>query len=407
MILETALLTGVLTAATNAYFAYQNGEISKEQYRQAVDAANALEKQLKSLRPDETWQNLDPQLLQKTAEFVPEIASFVEENAPQLIKEAGTEEQQRIQRQALRQYAAQAESGRDVISEAQREQALFEAGARSKQRQQLLQQRLKQQGLLGTGAALSAQLGIEQEEEQTARQSALQGVQEAEMRRRQALGQAASMAGQMREQSLQVESANVGTMNQYNQRLANARNLYNQYASGARNEAQLENQRREMQRQAANLQMANEYARYNREQAMAAKERARAYDVDVATKMHGIRSGAEQQKYEGQRATNAGYGSAITSGLGAGMSMYGGLSSAQAASAALGASASKQAYYDALLKNMGQGAAYGIGQGLGSSTTQRYQPRYNLGINTRIPPYRKLEDDIENPEIDIYSPYGR
>lgn len=318
-----AAAIGAGTMAINAYAAYKKGEISEQEYRNAIAASNELENKLKTLRPDETWQDINPQLIQKAAEYVPDIASYVEENAPQIITEAGASAEKRIQRQALQKYAAQAETGRDVTAEAQREQALFEADARAKQRQQALMERMRQQGMLGSGAALAAQLQSEQATAQEARQESLRGVQEAESRRREALGQAASLAGQLRQANVNVESANVNTMNAYNQRLANARNLYNQYASGQRSQAQLENQRREIAREQANTELANRYALMNRQQSLAAKQRAREYDAALAEKMFNARQKAESGRFAGEREKMAGYATAVTSGLGAGISAYG------------------------------------------------------------------------------------
>lgn len=348
--LPAALLLGGAAFGTNVLAAFKKGEISEREYRQAIEAANELERKLKSLRPDETWQDIKPELLQKAAEFVPDIAAFVEENAPELVTEAGSAAEKRIQRQALQKYATQAETGRDVVSEAQREQALFEADARAKQRQQTLMERMRQQGMLGSGAALAAQLQTEQATAQEARQESLRGVQEAEMRRRQALGEAASLAGQIRGQNFNVESANVGTMNSYNQRLANARNLYNQYTSGQRNQAQMENQRREMARTAANIQTSNQYALMNRQQALAARERARQYDVDVLNRMYGIRQGAEASRFAADRQFVADMGSAVTSGLGVGLSTYGALSSSGANAAKSVAQGAAQGLTDSAIK---------------------------------------------------------
>lgn len=360
MALPAAIALGIGSLAINAWTAFQKKEISEDEYRRAISAANELEAQLKKLRPDDTWENIDPKLLQKAAEYVPNIAAFVEENAPQLVTEANSAAEKRIQRQALQSYAAQAETGRDVIADAQREQALFESDARAKQRQQMLMQRLKQQGMLGTGAGLAAQLQTEQAEQQAARQESLRGVQEAEMRRRQALGQAASLAGQMRQANVNVESANVNTMNEYNQRLANAKNMYNRYASGARNEAQLENQRREMDRERYNLGLTNQYALYNRQQQAAARERARQHDLYSVNKLFDVRGGTEQGRVQGERAFMGDMATAVTSGLGTGLSAYTGLeglNQAKLANAAQsGLTSAQTAYYNALAQGALQGA---------------------------------------------------
>jgi hypothetical protein len=313
------------TFLVNLKAAYDNNEISRQQYEEGLQALKEYERTMRNLRPDETWQDIKPELLQEMAKFSPEVAAFVQENAPELITEPQSQTERTVQREALQKYAAMAETGRDVISEAQREQALFEADARAKARREQLMGALRRQGQLGSGAGLVAQLQGEQEERQMARQAGLQGVQEAELRRRQALGQAASLAGQIRGQNLNVESANVGTMNAYNQRMANARNLYNQYAANTRNQAQAINQQREAQRMQYNLGLTNEAAKYNREQALAARERARAYDAALQSNLFNMRRGLESGKFDAERQLNANIATGLSSATSAGLSTYSGL----------------------------------------------------------------------------------
>lgn len=349
----TMLLLGGASFAINAYAAYEKREISRKQYEQAMTAARELERKLKTLRPDETWEDLDPKLLSAASKYSPEIAAFVQEKAPQLIQEPQSTTEKQVQRAALQKYSAMAESGRDVITDAQREQALFEADARSKQRQQALMGRLRQQGLLGSGAGLAAQLQAEQATAQEARQESLRGVQEAEMRRRQALGQAASLAGQIRGQNLQVESANVGTMNAYNSRLANARNLYNRYTAETRNQAQMINQQRERETEQYNLGLTNQYAMYNRQQREAARERARQFDVGLTNKMYDIRQGAQGNRFNADRQFMGDMASAVTSGIGTGLS-----------AASLGG-------FGGGGGNVGQAAVDGIARGASSAAGQQ------------------------------------
>jgi hypothetical protein len=382
---------GVGTTAINAFAAYQKNEISKREYEQAVAAANELERKLKTLRPDETWQNIDPQLLQASAKYSPEISAFVQENAPDLVTEPQSQTEKRVQREALQKYAAMSETGRDVISEAQREQALFEADARAKERQQRLMEGLRRQGQLGSGAALAAQLQVEQGENVAARQEALQGAMQAEARRREALGQAASLAGQIRSQNVSVESANVGTMNAFNQRLANAKNMYNQYTANTRNQAEMLNQQREMQREQYNLGLQNQYALMNRQQQLAARERARQYDVDVAKTLFGARTGAEASKFAADRQFLGDVGTAITSGIGTGMSTYGGLSSAAASGA-------KADYFKAL----GQGAVQGAGQAAAGQALTRVAEPSQTDFEMRVIPKQSLSSSLQLEDQQLY-----
>ena len=178
-----SLVVGAGTFFVKQNTAYEQGKITEAEYKRQIEAANKLKAELMALRPSESWQDINPQLLGEVAKYSPEIAGFVQENAPELIKEAKSDREKQVQRETLQKYAAMSETGRDVISEAQREQALFEADARAKQRQARLMEGLKRQGMLGTGAGLAAQLQGEQDEAIAARQATLQGVQEAEIGR--------------------------------------------------------------------------------------------------------------------------------------------------------------------------------------------------------------------------------
>lgn len=378
------LIVGVGTYLINAEAAYRKKEISEAEYKRAMEAARVFENQLRQLRPSDTWQDINPELLKEVAKYSPEVAAFVQENAPQLITEAKSETEKRVQKEALQKYAAMSETGRDVISDAQREQALFEADARARSRQQQLQEALRRKGQLGSGQARALQFQLEQQEAQNARQAALQGVQESENRRRQSLSQAASLASQLRQSNLQVETANVNTMNSYNSRLANARNLYNEYAANTRNQAQQINQQREMERERYNLGLTNQYNMFNRMQREAAKERARQFDENLLNRMYDIREGNQGRRSQSEKEYVGDMGTAITSGLGAGMGAYSAISSANALQSAANLNQSKQAYYNNLLKSAGEGMVRG---GAESATRSVYsQPNSYVLQNSQNQP---------------------
>jgi hypothetical protein len=369
------------TFLVNLNAAYENREISRQEYEEGLKALEEYEAKLRTLRPDETWESIEPKLLGEMAKYSPEIAGYVQENAPELVTEAGSQTERRVQREALQKYAAMSETGRDVISDAQREQALFEAGASAKERQRRLTEGMRQRGMMGTGAELAARLGAEQAGAVSARQEALQGVQQAEARRREALGQAASLAGQIRGQNVNVESSNVGTMNAFNQRMANSKNLYNQYVSGERNQAQQLNQQRDIQRSQYNLGLENQYSMFNRQQQEAARERARQFDVNLAGVGYEGRGGLRKGQFDADRKFNSDIATGITSAMGAGMSTYGAMNAASAAQAAAGSSGAQQAYWQSLLKSGAQGAAQGAGQALASDLTSESM---DLGGDTTV-----------------------
>lgn len=444
--LIASAVVGGGTFLINLNAAYENKEISRQEYEQSLKALEAFERQMRQLRPDETWENIEPKLLEEMAKYSPEIAGFVQENAPELISEPQSQTEKRVQREALQKYAAMAETGRDVISEAQREQALYEADAAAKERQRRLTEGMRQRGMLGTGAELAARLGAEQAAAATSRQEALQGVQQAEMRRRQALSQAATLAGQMRGENLQVESANVNTMNSFNQRLANAKNLYNQYAANTRNEAQAINQQREIQRQQTNLNLQNQYALMNRQQQLAATERAREFDANLATTLYKGRQGIESGRFDADRKFNADMATSLTSGMGAAIGTYTGLEGLEIAKANAGMKAAAEGLTSQSITPSASRQPMGLGVDYSNLTSSEPQEslfipaniedievnremsftpngsggssilalpdrntsnKYNLGMNSRTRNVFDLREEIDPNNFMIQNPYSK
>ena len=71
-----AIGAGLTTFGINLYAAFKKKEISEKEYQEGLQASKELERQLKALRPDDKWENIDPQLLQAAAKYSPEIAEI-------------------------------------------------------------------------------------------------------------------------------------------------------------------------------------------------------------------------------------------------------------------------------------------------------------------------------------------
>ena len=200
----------------------------KEQAGAIKDATATEQKALREIiqKLDSQWQlpeyQQEPlsfeetQLLQR---YVPEIPQYVAERRPQLIKEAGAQQEKAAQQRALEQLQQRALSGDDAQARAAQEQALFEGRATGESLRQQALRDLAQRGLAGSGAEILSGVAAAAAGERQARQEALNIQAQQDARRQQALSQMANLASQMRGQERAVEASNVDIMNAFNQRV--------------------------------------------------------------------------------------------------------------------------------------------------------------------------------------------
>lgn len=149
---------------------------------------------------------------------------------------------------------------------------------------------------LGSGVGYASQMQAIQDAQL---QQALAGEQaSADAYQRQVLnlGNAANLGSQVRDQDVDLESRNVGALNDYNRRIADTRSNYNQYATGLRNQAQMYNQQQGQQ-----VYEQNVGNRYN-----AARDN-RAYSNDMAQNEYGnkLRKLGINSEIAGQRRADA------------------------------------------------------------------------------------------------------
>ena len=201
--------------------------------------------------------------------------------------DSASQPEKRMQREALNRYSNLSQTGTDVIADAQREEALFDAGAQDKARRNQIVQNMANRGLGGSGQDLLAQMQSSQDAAVNARSASLDAVKQAEMRRLGALDKMANMAGSVRSQNSQVEQTNANIMNSFNQRLASSKNLYNQNAAQTQNDAQKFNIGNEQQTRNANTGLRNQTNFTNMTRQERAAEALREYQVAIRSRIYG------------------------------------------------------------------------------------------------------------------------
>jgi len=231
-ILGTGLL---INTASSIYTAYQSGKINKEQYRAGMAAAKKYEESLTA--PPGSVQPFTPEEYQVIQSFSPKMAQYVEENKPELVTEARSQAAMSAQTEGLQSLRDRVMTGKDVIADAQQEEALFNADAQAKGRRDGILRDMSNRGMSGSGQDILAQLGSSQNAQVNARQQSLESAKQAEGRRMSALGDMTNLAGNIRSQNRDVEQNNTNIMNSYNQRLASGQNNYNQTIANTQNDA--------------------------------------------------------------------------------------------------------------------------------------------------------------------------
>lgn len=289
-----------VTAAASAYAAYKKGQISKEEYERLKALGDSARAKMEA--PPGTAEPITLEEYAFAQKYNPQLATFVEENRPELVTEAKSQFEISKQREGLNEYSNRAKTGTDVIADAQREEALFEADARDKSRRESILRDMSNRGLSGSGTDLLAQVASSQNAAVGARQASLDATKQAEARRLQALGDMTGLASQVRSQNMQVEQNNANVMNSFNARLANAKNLYNQQVANTQNAAQVANIQNDMAVQNANTGIRNQNRMMDVTRREQAEQQLRDYknsmaagDLSQASRLSAMKAGADRE----------------------------------------------------------------------------------------------------------------
>jgi hypothetical protein len=276
------IVGAAITAGAALYKSYKEGKINREEYERRKRMLEDYQAKMDQIGPGDAPPPITLEQYKLIGSYVPEVAQYYEQQAPELITEAGSTTERQAQRDALSRLSNLAVTGEDAISRAQREEAAFEADAAAKNRRAQILREYEQRGLGGSGQQLLADIAGSQDTDVAQRQAALRAAAEAQGRRYQALGDMAGLASNIRQQNTATEKANRDIMNQFTRDLASGRNSYNRYVAGTRNEAQQYNIGRAQNVANANLELTNRQNLANREAAMDFGDQKRKWELAKA-----------------------------------------------------------------------------------------------------------------------------
>lgn len=211
--------------------------------------------------PNFNVSKIDPEDFAVLEKYSPEVADFVVEQAPELVKAVsqGAVAGRDAQMEALERYRGLGKTGEDTQSRILRDQALQAAQIQNQGQQAAIMDRFARQGQAGSGNQLVAQLMAQQAAGQNATQSSQDAANQAYNVRLDALKSGAQLGGQIRNEDIDLEAMNTDRMNAYNQRFAANKNAYNQNAADTRNQGQLFNLKTKQALGNAKYQAAQDY----------------------------------------------------------------------------------------------------------------------------------------------------
>ncbi len=208
---------------------------------------------------------LTPEDLKLVGKYTPELAPYIAEAAPELIQQSSqAREGLDVQRKALQKFMQMGDTGDDAISAQAAAMAQKQAGQAAKSRQDALLQGFQRRGMGDSGLQLAAQLGAGQAGNEMQAMAQMQAASDAQRRRLESLSQGASLGRQIYGQEMDLAGQNANIINQFNQRMANARRNYEMSRADDLNRASMYNLGVEQGLSNQNVQNRNQAQRDDR-----------------------------------------------------------------------------------------------------------------------------------------------
>lgn len=271
-----ALIAGVAVAGAAAQ--WMNSEQARKASAAERDRMQEVIDKLQS--PNFNPQDFTSEEYSIAAKYVPDVAKFIEEKAPETVKataagEAGRE----AQLSALGRLKNLSETGEDVQSQVMRQRALGDAAAQNQAQQATIQQNAAQRGVGGSGMEFLQAMMNQQGSNQSASRNAQDAAMDSYRNKLSAMKDSASLGGQIRDSDVSEQARNAGIINDYNQRKTAEANRYAQYVANANNQGNLYNLNNQQRVADANTGLRNsDLARKQGRGDMIEKER---YNADM------------------------------------------------------------------------------------------------------------------------------
>ncbi len=282
---------GIAKGAMN-FLTGGNDDVENAYQQQVKDLVARIEKEWKLPSYDQT--PLTPKEYTLLNTYAPQVAGFVEQQAPQLLSNVNTQAKQ-AQTQSLSQLSDYAKTGDDLGTRAEYEQANLKADQTLRSNRANALNLLAQRGLGSSGATLGADIGAGLAAGEQQRAASVQSASDAAKRKLAAIQGLGSLGSEVSGQEQQKEEFNANTLNQYNQLLANRRQQYQNYAAEIQNEANKYNQQQSQGVANANTGLENQYGMYNQQRRDKMMEAMTNAENERLRLESGLQGGAAQQ----------------------------------------------------------------------------------------------------------------
>ena len=247
------------TALAQWYNSEKSRAASKEDRKRIEDLIRKFQSE------DAGQASISPEEYKLLGTYTPEIANYVKEKAPEVIKtNDAMREGQGAQLDALRRLRDISRQEKDPALMAQLDLAAQRAQSEAQSRQQSVLQDAQRRGQGGAlGTLVSQMQGNESAMSRNAEQGRNAAI-EAYRNKLSAMRDSATLGGQIRGQEIDLQSRNANIINSFNQRAATGANQYLQGAADTRNRAQMYNLENAQGISDKNVQSKNQFAQFNR-----------------------------------------------------------------------------------------------------------------------------------------------
>jgi hypothetical protein len=209
--------------------------------------------------------NVNPKAYAVAAKYIPEVASYIAEQNPQLVKMSAAGQLGRdAQIQALKDIRARTGEVSDAEAQDASARAMRDAQINSQSRQESVLQDANRRGQLGSGAMLAAQLQGGSDQMERGANLSSQAYLEALRNKLGAIRTEGEMGRQLGNDEFSQSAINADIINKFNQRASTNMNVYNQYAADTVNKGQLFNVQNAQNVANQNTDTLNKSAIYNR-----------------------------------------------------------------------------------------------------------------------------------------------
>lgn len=249
--------------------------------------------------PEYDVSRIDPEDLKLVRKYVPQVAPYVAESRPDLIKESGAMTQGRdAQIAALKQLRGIAGQTTDPELQAALSRANHSSQDAAQSRQASILDAAQRRGGMSPSALVAAQMiGSSQAMARGADQSQ-NAAAEAYRNRLQALRDSASLGGNIRSADVSEQSHNADIINSFNQRTAANQQNYGQYAANTQNAGQQYNIGQEQRIADANA--AGRTRSLERQQDNSNRYKGITYDAQLGQQNRAV--DAKKQQFAGEMA---------------------------------------------------------------------------------------------------------